>query len=581
MAKPLARITGVAIAPGVSRNNRLYTRQNIGRLVERANTRLTDGANPITMRTHHGAGDDSTRIVGRVTKIWQDETGAARYEGEIADAGHGPTIAGLLPTSETDTSAALRGVSIRGRWASPPTRTTAEDGTQVETADDLEVDGLDFTANPGVAGAHAMVVSSHEVPTVPPAPPNSGKSWETSTVHGIVEAAPDAEIVEASADVQPARAAPVAYADRGDYLPDGAKRFPLDTAENAKRAWFRLRETEVARQYTAAQLKRVRGRAAKALTEFGVYTDPHAGWLIEFPTRVVAEGYGDEPGYGGAYRISLTNGPTQVSVSCYQLDPHDLDAVGRAAMTGALAAIKAIDPDLDADIDIPAGTETAPAVETADGPETAEPTVPPIPAEPATPQLNTDEDEPVAEEPNTPTTAAAPSDAVPTPAAQAEPDKLDKLTDMIGKLITAMVPAPAPAAVAAEAAPAAPVAEAPALTAAQAAMIAAGGGGIGAGAVAAAVESEEARIARLVSEQVTARVQDLVESGQLGSGRKGLTGTAPGAVPAVPGGSGVNEHGLPEGWPSKPLHEYSEAEFSRYAYPQLENYVLNGRVPRA
>jgi hypothetical protein len=30
----------------------------------------------------------------------------------------------------------------------------------------------------------------------------------------------------------------------------------------------------------------------------------------------------------------------------------------------------------------------------------------------------------------------------------------------------------------------------------------------------------------------------------------------------------------------KPLHEYSEQEFSRYALPPLENYVLNGRVPR-
>ena len=239
MAKPpLARITGVAIAPGVSRNNRLYTSQNIGRLVERANTRINNGDSPITMRTHHGAGDDSTRIVGRVTRIWQDETGAARYEGEIADAGHGPTIAGLLPTSESDTSAALRGVSIRGRWAAPPRKAATEDGTQVETADDLEIDGLDFTANPGVSGAHAVVVSAAEVPNVPPAAPNSGKSWETTVQFGIVEAAPDPEFVETAAPAEPAPAAagraPIAYADRGDYLPGGAKRFPLDTVENAK-----------------------------------------------------------------------------------------------------------------------------------------------------------------------------------------------------------------------------------------------------------------------------------------------------------------------------------------------------------
>ncbi|WP_194915986.1 hypothetical protein [Catenulispora rubra] len=30
-----------------------------------------------------------------------------------------------------------------------------------------------------------------------------------------------------------------------------------------------------------------------------------------------------------------------------------------------------------------------------------------------------------------------------------------------------------------------------------------------------------------------------------------------------------------------PRRRWTEAEFSRYAMPQLENYVLNGRVPRA
>ncbi|MBS2548396.1 hypothetical protein KGQ19_16135 [Catenulispora sp. NL8] len=611
MAKPpLARITGVAIAPGVSRNNRLYTSQNIGRLVERANTRINSGDSPITMRTHYGAGDDSTRIVGRVTRLWQDETGAARYEGEIADAGHGPTIAGLLPTSESDTTAALRGVSIRGRWASPPRKATTDNGQAVETADDLEIDGLDFTATPGVAGAHAVVVSAADVPNVPPAPPNSGKSWETSVEFGLVEAAPDAEVVETTdpAELAPAvaeRAAPVAYADRGDYLSDGAKRYPLDTREHAKQAWLALRETEVARQYTAAQLKRVRGRAVKALTEFGVYTDPAGGWLIEAPTRVIAEDVGDgTPGFGGAYRICLTNGPTEVSVSCYQLDPHDLDAVGRAAMTGAIAAIKAIDPDLDADIDIPSdGTEAAPAAPAVEpGPPTS---AAPDPA-PDSPDPVHEEDDAVAEEPTNPTAGSTPADTAPAAAAATaagEPDKLDKLTDMIGKLVAAIAPtAPAAAPAPVETAPAAPVAEAAATPTPDQLALLAGLIGSPAGAAAMAqaaaaqtaavqaqagavpppvAETEDQRIARLVSEQVTVRVQDLVESGQLGGGRKGLTATAPAVAPGVPSGAALNENGLPEGWPNKPLHEYSEAEFSRYAFPQLENYVLNGRVPRA
>jgi hypothetical protein len=49
----------------------------------------------------------------------------------------------------------------------------------------------------------------------------------------------------------------------------------------------------------------------------------------------------------------------------------------------------------------------------------------------------------------------------------------------------------------------------------------------------------------------------------------------------VPGGVDLNERGLPTSWPDKPLHEFTEAEFSRYTFPELENYVLKGRVPRA
>jgi len=64
-------------------------------------------------------------------------------------------------------------------------------------------------------------------------------------------------------------------------------------------------------------------------------------------------------------------------------------------------------------------------------------------------------------------------------------------------------------------------------------------------------ETEDQRIARLVSEQVAVRVQDLVESGQLGGARKGLTATAPGTAPAAPGGADLNEHGLPATWPEQ------------------------------
>jgi hypothetical protein len=55
-------------------------------------------------------------------------------------------------------------------------------------------------------------------------------------------------------------------------------------------------------------------------------------------------GFSDDPGHGGILYVSLTNGPTTVTVTSYCVDPHDLDAVGRAAMAGACQAIAASTP---------------------------------------------------------------------------------------------------------------------------------------------------------------------------------------------------------------------------------------------
>jgi hypothetical protein len=74
----------------------------------------------------------------------------------------------------------------------------------------------------------------------------------------------------------------------------------------------------------------------------------------------------DSADAGNLY-VSLTNGPTTVTVSSYSLDPHDLDAVGRAAMAGAVQAIVGIDPDLDADVDVPGEPDDDGAAATAAG----------------------------------------------------------------------------------------------------------------------------------------------------------------------------------------------------------------------
>lgn len=152
MAKTIATLTGTALVPGVSRNDRLYTRELIGTAVARASSRIAAGQMPITMRSHHGAEDDSTRICGAVTRLWQDpQTGAAHYEAALADTEAGRTIAALTATSDGH-PAFLRNVSIRGYWLGGVTPVEV-DGREVITGSDLELDGLDFTASPGVPGA--------------------------------------------------------------------------------------------------------------------------------------------------------------------------------------------------------------------------------------------------------------------------------------------------------------------------------------------------------------------------------------------------------------------------------------------
>ena len=152
MAKTIATLTGTALVPGVSRNDRLYTREMIGKAVARAHDRIAAGQMPITMRSHHGAEDDSTRICGAVTRLWQDpQTGAAQYEAVLADTSAGRDIAALTAT-EDGNPAFLRNVSIRGYWLGGVTPIQV-DGREVLTGNDLELEGLDFTATPGVPGA--------------------------------------------------------------------------------------------------------------------------------------------------------------------------------------------------------------------------------------------------------------------------------------------------------------------------------------------------------------------------------------------------------------------------------------------
>lgn len=534
----LGTISGVAIEPGISRNGRRYTAENIGRAVVRAQARIEAGDQPLTMLSHHAADDDSTQIVGRVTAIEQDESGAARYIAAIANTGPGRTIAALV--DDKDGPPFLRGVSIRGAWVGKVRREAGPGGTTVETADDLELDGLDFTRKPGVLGARVDTYTpagSGPAESTPDGRVLITESVQEALVHTVSETAAGPVAVESAGP----------YADPG-YQADKEKRYPLDTKARAKRAWARVHESEVARGYTAAQLKRIRQRVAKALRGHGVEVATQEGWLIDpigHLSEEVAEclGYSDDPGHGGSMSISLTNGPTTVTVTSYCVDPHDLDAVGRAAMAGACQAIAAIDPDMDADIDVAGADAEGTDADMGGAAATESVLETPAPETPAADTTTLEEETAMAES----TTPAA--EAATAPAAGGV-----TLTDDQFKALLAAV-APQPAAV--ESAPAEPVAEA-------------------APAAPPVTESDDERIQRLVAEGIKAAlpkaVQEHVEATG-GPSRKGFV-TPVSETATVSAGNG-----LPDGWPAKPFHEYSDEEWKATAGAAVVGAILGNRAP--
>lgn len=584
MAAVVAHVTGTALAPGVSRNGRLYTRENIAKAVARGQARIADGQRPISMRTHHASGDDSTHIVGRVTRLWQDpETGKARYAADIADTAHGRDIAALTDDSDGEPQF-LRGVSIRGAWADDP-RTETVDGREVQTADDLEIAGLDYTAEPGVDDADVSHIRQ----------PKESEHAQFPIVESAPDAMVTAPIVEADAPTASGKpAAPQTkasrYADPG-YQPDKAKRYALDSKDQAKAAWSFINVPKNAKLYTAAQLKRIKGRIKAALRKFGVEISPEEHWVIDHSylaeSAELAEHYGEAYRDGqGSFCVSLSNGPLNISISSYCVDPADLDLIGRAAMGAACDALKAIDPDMDGDMDVPGAdaddtdgdtggggddrmesaaapaqlseAENPPAVPAAEpAPDAAaeaegaqDPDAQPAPETEPAPEAAADndtEEEPVVTEPTTPAAENAPAATVPaTPGVT--------LTNEQFQMLLAAVQPQAPAPV--ESAPAAPVAETPAAPAPAAPQ---------------ATETQEQMIARMVKEGVTTGIQSLVETGGIKAARKGLAGRP---VTETGEAESLTALGIPEDWPQKPLHTYTAEERRQYIDRQWGEHVL-------
>jgi hypothetical protein len=414
VAKRIATVSGTALVPGVSKNGRYYSPEAIKKAVARAQSRIGEGTlhltdrreQPLSQKTHHAAGDDSTAIVGRLTSLTLAEDGSAKFTADIANTTKGRDIAALADTSDGK-PAFLRGVSIRGAWASEPKQVTINNQA-AETCDDIILHGLDYTGDPGVPGAvidscvpvsestadgqtyiyesvqEATVVAdvAEDIPeALVTAPPTlaaliaeSGLTLnQMHTELGLAplpgEAGSMPAALEAIQSVLGEAKVPMSKRDSGlsgtdgpwadpGYQADKKQRYQLDTKKNVKAAWAYINQKDNADKYTANQLKRIKGRIVKALKKFGVtVTAEH--WLID-PAQELTESttlaecmsYGDDCGKGSFY-VSLTNGPVSVSVSSYVVDPADLDLIGRAAMDGAVKCLATIDPDMDGDMDVP------------------------------------------------------------------------------------------------------------------------------------------------------------------------------------------------------------------------------------
>jgi len=323
-----AVIRGIFLKPGVSKNRRLYTKNNIAKAVERMNQHLLKGEGmPLNMATSHAAAfkDDATSTVGRITKVNLLPDGSAAFEAEIANTAHGRDVANLTAGQF------IKGVSIRGEWMGEPRSTLHTDGEEATTADDLAVHGIDFTNSPGVEGAEIQYAELSE-------------SYDR---HAIYESIEDVEVVERFsaleqlADEKDASKpyGDVDYADPG-YQKDKKKRYPINTAAHVRAAWSYINQGDNANLYTAAQLARIKTRIKSAAKKFGINIVSEQEALA-FDIQQVLEAYAS---------IALVNDDDSISITGYATDPHQLKTVANRIAFGAIAAMHAIDPDDDGDI---------------------------------------------------------------------------------------------------------------------------------------------------------------------------------------------------------------------------------------
>ena len=439
MAKAIATISGIGLVPGVSKNRRWYTPEMVERATSRLDQRIKAGDSPPVMLSFHGAGDASREITATLTGARLDE-GKLRFDAAITDTEAGRDIASLADTSDGKPPH-LKNVSIRGYWLGTVRKVKGPDGQPVETADDMDVNGIDWTKDPGVTGAEIdtfawadrsgrtetterilitesvqearVTITEETAPAAPPALTEADRAALPFAVQHVLEngVCVTCAAVAEGGDAPGDGSKPfgnVVYADPG-YQADKQKRYPIDSRAHVKAALAYLAQKANAAKYTAQQLKRVMGRIRAAAKKFGITVAAEsAGWSFDAPAQV-SEALAEHLGLSssaGSWSVRASNGPVDICLSSYSMDPEDLDVILRAAADAACKALAALDPDMDGDIDLPGvGSDTDPDN---DAPGETAPDETTDPA--ASPAAATTETEAPQMEPTTPAAGSTPVD---------------------------------------------------------------------------------------------------------------------------------------------------------------------------
>jgi hypothetical protein len=363
----LATISGVALAPGVSRNRRLYTPELIAKAAKRMQERLADPEGlPIVMRTHHDAGDDSAKIVGRVTQVTVDNNKALRYKADLYDTFHAREIANLV----TPQQPALRSVSIHGYWMGDTKQIQTDEGLAT-TAEDLEIDAIDFTASPGVDGAlidgSNKATESGGVLRTPISESMEARVTMTEEGTGWVDTSKGVKEWHVKRGVQYEGDLKEYWVQEAKYSADdmkallakghamknasGEPSYPIADISDLKKAIKAVGRGKAGHD----AIRRHIIKRAKALGASNLIPDnwSSSGSNKETDVRLsdVKEYYPDGPSGAAGFCIDAYAGPLSVTIrGC--VPPDELRAAAQMAACAAMDAINCMDPDNDADIDV-------------------------------------------------------------------------------------------------------------------------------------------------------------------------------------------------------------------------------------